>query len=494
MTSTGVNWASRPTMKLVADVYNGPGPASTYEAADAWRALSAGLAAADTEFADAMKLARGNWEGPAADAAQAALAPFSEWAATAEAIANALSAQAAFNAGAFSTTKAAMPSPAEVAAVAAVKDNPVDKVVGLLTAVPTPGEVAESVAAAQQAQAAIAMTGYDASTGLVDSYLTLRPPPHLSTGVISAGTMAGNTASYGDFGDGASQFYAATTSAGAAYHAAAGSADGSAGSSSAGSSSAGSSSAGSGGHGPTGGSSVSGDVRGTHPAGIAGYTAASPGGVGSGGGSGGSGGGSGGSANNGTGAGSHSGGSQSIAAAAGLGAGTGALGLGTSRTFSGPEALGRSTGGFGGTSSVPGSGGSGASGASGAGGAGGAGGARAGGLGGTSSSGGGVSGSAATAAEGSARGPLSAGSTSAVGASGEALGAPGVGGAAGHAAAGGRGSGGRGSGGLGAGTGAGRSNGQDDDEHEIPDYLKDLEHFTDGRVVAPPVIGADDAL
>ncbi len=40
--------------------------------------------------------------------------------------------------------------------------------------------------------------------------------------------------------------------------------------------------------------------------------------------------------------------------------------------------------------------------------------------------------------------------------------------------------------------GTGRGNGQDDDEHDIPDYLKDLEHFTDGRVVAPPVIGADD--
>ena len=469
-------------MKLVADVYNGPGPASTYEAADAWRALSAGLAAADTEFADAMKLARGNWEGPAADAAQAALAPFSEWATTAEAIANALSAEAAFNAGAFSTTKAAMPSPTEVAAVAAVKDNPVDKVVGLLTGVPTPAEVAESVAAAQQAEAAIAMTGYDASTGLVDSYLALRPPPHLTTGVISSATVAGNTASYGDFGNGASQLYAAAVSAGGVsaggvsaggvYHPAGGSVDGS---------------AGSGGHSSTGGPSGSG---GTHAAGTGGSTAGPADGVGGGSG------GSGGSGSGGVAAGSRSGSSQSIAAAAGLGAGAGALGLGSSRTFSGPEALGRSTGGFGGTGSVSGSGGMGSasgsggtSSASGSGGssASGAGGARAAGLGGTGSSAGGVSGSAATAAEGSARGPLSAGSTSAVAAPREALGARGVGGAAGSSATGGRGGA-----GLGAGAGAGRSNGQDDDEHEIPDYLKDLEHFTDGRVVAPPVIGADD--
>jgi hypothetical protein len=44
------------------------------------------------------------------------------------------------------------------------------------------------------------------------------------------------------------------------------------------------------------------------------------------------------------------------------------------------------------------------------------------------------------------------------------------------------------------GTGAGLGNSEDDQEHEIPDYLKDLEHFSDGRVVAPPVIGIDDAL
>ena len=448
MTSTGVNWASRPAMKLVADVYNGPGPASTYEAADAWRALSAGLAAAETEFAEAMKLARGNWEGPAADTAQAALAPISAWATTAGAIANALSAEAAFNADAFSATKAAMPSPEEVAAVAAVKDNPVDKVVGLLTAVPTPGEVAESVAAAQQAQAAIAMTGYEASTGLVDSYLTLEAPPPLSTAVIS--------------GNGASQLAAAPTSAWTAQLPAAGSADGSGGSDGsaggsaesgsaesggAGSDGAGSDGAASVGRGPTGGSSAFGDMRGTHSAGSAGSTAASPGGVSSGGGS----------APGGTGAGSHGGGSQSIGASAGLGAGAGALGLGASRGFSGEEALRRSKRG----------------------------------LAGTRSTGGGVSGSTASTDEDTAPGPLSASSTGAVGVSGETVGTRAVGAVTGSAAPGGRGSG-----DLGAGSWAGHNYGQneDEDEHAIPDYLKDLEHFTDGRVVAPPVIGADDAL
>ena len=33
--------------------------------------------------------------------------------------------------------------------------------------------------------------------------------------------------------------------------------------------------------------------------------------------------------------------------------------------------------------------------------------------------------------------------------------------------------------------------GQDEDEHETPGYLKQFEHFADGRTVAPSVIGAD---
>ncbi|MFE3291782.1 PPE domain-containing protein [Rhodococcus sp. NPDC059234] len=37
----------------------------------------------------------------------------------------------------------------------------------------------------------------------------------------------------------------------------------------------------------------------------------------------------------------------------------------------------------------------------------------------------------------------------------------------------------------------GRGIGQDDEEHRTPDYLKGFEHFGDGRVVIPSVIGAD---
>ena len=46
-----------------------------------------------------------------------------------------------------------------------------------------------------------------------------------------------------------------------------------------------------------------------------------------------------------------------------------------------------------------------------------------------------------------------------------------------------------------AGAPASGTRGQaEDDEHETPDYLKQFEHFADGRTVAPSVIGADPVL
>jgi PPE-repeat protein len=49
----------------------------------------------------------------------------------------------------------------------------------------------------------------------------------------------------------------------------------------------------------------------------------------------------------------------------------------------------------------------------------------------------------------------------------------------------------------GTGAGAAPASGtrtQDDDERDTPEYLKQFEHFADGRTVAPSVIGADPAL
>ncbi|WP_232433585.1 PPE domain-containing protein [Rhodococcus sp. AW25M09] len=51
----------------------------------------------------------------------------------------------------------------------------------------------------------------------------------------------------------------------------------------------------------------------------------------------------------------------------------------------------------------------------------------------------------------------------------------------------------RGTGGAGAPASGARGQAEDD-EHETPDYLKQFEHFADGRTVAPSVIGADPTL
>ncbi len=51
----------------------------------------------------------------------------------------------------------------------------------------------------------------------------------------------------------------------------------------------------------------------------------------------------------------------------------------------------------------------------------------------------------------------------------------------------------RGTGAAGA-PAAGARGQAEDDEHETPDYLKQFEHFADGRTVAPSVIGADPTL
>jgi hypothetical protein len=40
-------------------------------------------------------------------------------------------------------------------------------------------------------------------------------------------------------------------------------------------------------------------------------------------------------------------------------------------------------------------------------------------------------------------------------------------------------------------VGAGHSGNNEDDEHDTPGYLRQFEHFSDGRTVAPSVIGAD---
>lgn len=485
MPLTGINWASRPTVQLVADINGGAGPASTHQASNAWHELSAVLTAADDDFNQTMTTAMGSWEGPGAESAQASLSPFSEWAATAQAIARELNLQTEGHVGAFTATRVSMPSMPEVLATEAVKDNMLDKAVGLLTGIPTPGEVAEVVAAEQQLQSAAAMTFYDAAASRFTEYTPFLPAPLLTVAVVPTSTSSGAVA-YNGLGAHYSQDYTSTMTAGAG---------GSAGTVGAGSS-GGTHSAHAGGTGSAAGNSSGGSlVSGAHSGGAVGGGASngshsqSTGSYGSG---------SSGSSFSGGSAAAHGGGSpagtartysaaSSVSGPAGTesgshaerglaaGSGAGSVGHGEAGRSGGGPSLGgglrdgglrgRSSGGIGAFAPGSGAGGSFSSGG-GAGGSGGSGGA----------------GSVSSASDTATRGSLSS-STSGGGGAADG-GARGLGNA-GSTAAGGRG-------GVGSGAGAGGGRSEEDQEHETPDYLKDLEHFSDGRVVAPPVIGVDD--
>ena len=112
------------------------------------------------------------------------------------------------------------------------------------------------------------------------------------------------------------------------------------------------------------------------------------------------------------------------------------------------------------------------------------------GRGGSPASGTGSGGSGPGGASGSngAGGPgESAGARSGVGPGGGGASSAGV--AAERMAAGGRGGGGMGGMPMG---GGGRGKGGEDDEHYTPEFLKMENPFDDGRVIAPPVIGAED--
>ncbi|WP_127781660.1 PPE domain-containing protein [Rhodococcus sp. X156] len=484
--TTGINWASRPTVQLVGDINGGAGPSSAVEAATAWRALSAALTQADEDFHSAMKVAMGGWEGPAAEEARSALSPFADWATAADAMAHKLGAQTARHSTTFLATRAAMPSMPEVVATQSVRDNLIDRAVGLMTGVPTPGEVAEAKAATQQAEAVAAMNRYDAATSSTATTVPLQPAPRLTAGVVPVtappapvdpGQGDGRAPGYfpplppASPGSGSAPGQPGSPSPGIHHFepspqthpagvgepppAGAGHGPGSGGHGPGGGGPGGSGPGGSGPGTSTGPQGSGGPGHGTAPGGSSGV-----GGAGSGGQPGGPG--------------SAPAGGSSGAGAAATAAGAAGLGVGARAAGVSPS-TGALSGGSGTTAADQG---------------------RAGQVG-NAGVGNSVTGKAPSAGahgrlgpvglgEGGARGPVGSG-VSAVGAPGETGAARPGGPAAGAASEPGA----RGGAAAGVGAGARGANGQDDDEHAVPDYLKDLDHFTDGRVVAPPVIGAD---
>lgn len=456
--TTGVNWASRDALAIVLALKGGAGTEPPSQAAQAWSVMQAALVAADDDFQVAMGNAKKGWEGEAADAAISRMSPFRGWSDAAGTMSDSLSSSANAYGTAFVTARNGVPSETEVTTARGMQAF--SKVIA--TNMPSPAtmmnaQAADAVVAEQNQQAAMYMTFYDGLASMATKPVEFPEAPQMTAGSGggAGGGDAGHT-TYDGIGGGAVTGYSATTtpaSVGTTPQTSGWAPESTISQVNQPTSTA-----------QTG--TVTGTTGGSTPTSSAGY-APITGGAGAGGGAGTVAAGAGGR-------GAHSATPVTGGAAAGTGA-AGAAGRRGGSTGAGSVGGASAAGLAGGASGRGGSGsgsGAGRGGVSGAGGRGGSGGVGSRGVLGESVGRGGVPG------EGGRPGGL-AGSG---GTAGE--GVTGRGGAAGGGGVG------RGGAGMGAG-GAGGRRGQDDDEHETPDYLKDFEHFEDGRVVAPPVIGAD---
>lgn len=507
--TTGINWDAYHAAQLKSEIEGGPGTSAASESIAAWRGLASMLRDMDVTVRVGMEMSRATWTGEGSDAMTSAVSPFAEWATQADSVAIDVQGKVDDAGGAFSAAKHSMPD--QITTVS--DDNFFESAASYLPGVTTDQEKTEAAAAGEDTQARDAMKSYDkGGAGVVQRSFFMTPPTITAaatppvpatptdpgvpldpgtggTGTAGGSNTSGTTGGYPNGGtnsspqqptgyvvrdpqlvasidptnggrpvpwppnEGPNQVptnpavaYPAVANPTVAYPAVAN---------------------------PTGPYGPSGYPNTPAAVSSAGWTA--PGSVGAGGtGAGAAGHGAGGYGAGGFAAGTSGGyGANGYSAGAGGGAGVfsgvGGFGGGAGGGYAGGS--GGAGGGYGGAGgSGSGSGGSGYRGGS----------AGAGGYG-SGGSGAGGYGSGAGAAAG-AGGGVGSGAGGGTGAGG------GAGAGAGGTAAGGTTAGARGGGAMGGAGGRG-GQGAEDDEHETPDYLKHFEHFSDGRLVSPPVIG-----
>lgn len=184
---TGVVWMPRGATVNSTTLSAGAGPVPLGAASPAWAALSASLADAGATLNRVMTELRAGWEGVAADAALARLAPFTAWVEQSAALAAETSTKASTQAGSYTTAAMTMPSLPEITAVKAAKT----------AAYSTGGVVNGSAAAAEAAdramdfRAGVVMEVYEAASSIVTTPETFTQPPPLSNGA-AAGLDAGD--------------------------------------------------------------------------------------------------------------------------------------------------------------------------------------------------------------------------------------------------------------------------------------------------------------
>lgn len=175
---TGVVWMPRGATVNSTTLSAGAGPVPLGAASPAWAALSASLADAGATLNRVMTELRTGWEGVAADAVLARLAPFTAWVEQSAALAAETSTKASTQAGSYTTAAMTMPSLPEITAVKAAKT----------AAYSTGGVVNGSAAAAEAAdramdfRAGVVMEAYEAASSIVATPETFTQPPPLTNG------------------------------------------------------------------------------------------------------------------------------------------------------------------------------------------------------------------------------------------------------------------------------------------------------------------------
>ncbi|MDH6282226.1 PPE domain-containing protein [Prescottella agglutinans] len=175
---TGVVWMPRGATVNSTTLSAGAGPVPLSAAAPAWTTIAEGFVDAGATLVRVMDELRAGWEGTAAEAALAKIAPFTAWTDQTATLAAETAAKASAEAGAYTTAALAMPSLPEIAAVKSAK-----------TAAYTTGgvlngsaAVAEAADRAMDIRAGIVMEGYEAASSILSTPETFTPPPPLTNG------------------------------------------------------------------------------------------------------------------------------------------------------------------------------------------------------------------------------------------------------------------------------------------------------------------------
>ncbi|MFM1731418.1 PPE domain-containing protein [Prescottella soli] len=175
---TGVVWMPRGATVNSSTLSAGAGPVPLSAAAPAWTTIAEGFVDAGATLVRVMDELRAGWEGTAAEAALAKIAPFAAWTDQTATLAAETAAKASAEAGAYTTAALAMPSLPEIAAVKTAK-----------TAAYTTGgalngsaAVAEAADRAMDIRAGIVMEGYEAASSILATPETFAPPPPLTNG------------------------------------------------------------------------------------------------------------------------------------------------------------------------------------------------------------------------------------------------------------------------------------------------------------------------